>query len=159
MFQRQLPTFNLNVNGVEEFIDPNEDLAIYDGDLNTEFAEQPRKYAFYGGLYVDAAVTLEDLKIKIDQYKASIVSNVRERLTAKYGDGERYRFSEDKMKAEYALDETLQALQEMYMEQERKVNRLEIIKKAFEQRSQMLWNIGATRRQEMVRMVPSNEEE
>jgi hypothetical protein len=134
-------------------------LQIFDSDLNLEFSEQPKKYAFYGGLYADAVVTLDEFKIKIEQYKAEIEPDVRKRIELRYGDTDRFRFSEDKMKAEYARDESLQKLWDLYYEQDRKVKRLEIVKKAFEQRSQMLWNIGATRRQEMIRLIPTNSEE
>lgn len=159
MFLREISPLKLNVNGIEDLIEPNEDLKIFDGDLNTEFTEQPRKYAFYGGLYADASITLDEIKIKIDQYKAEIEPQIRDRIMSRYGDKERYPFSEEKMKSEYARDEQYQLLMSLYREQDRKVRRLEIIKKAFEQRAQMLWNIGATRRQEMVRLVPNHNEE
>ena len=67
MFLRQIPVIKLNINGVEEVVDPNEDLQIIDGDLNTEFAEQPRKFAFYGGMYAVIIFTNET-KVILDTF-------------------------------------------------------------------------------------------
>lgn len=150
MFKKELPVFNLHVNGSEQIIDPNEDLQIYEGDLITEFSEQPAKFAFYGGLHTDALITLEQFKSTLKQYEAENEQEIRTRIQARFGSTE--RITEAKTEAEFARDIKWQELNSAIYEWERTVKRLEIIKEAFKQRAQMLWSIGATRRQEMVRL-------
>lgn len=157
MFDKELPTFQLEVNGVEELIDPNQDLHIYDGDLITEFSEQSAKFAFYGGLYTDALNTLEQFKKQLRKYEADNEVEIRKRIYDRFGEGE--RLTEAKIANELMRDETWLELDAAVLEWEKVVNRLEMVKDAFKQRASMLWSIGATRRQEMVRLNNSSEEQ
>jgi hypothetical protein len=152
MFEKELSTFELNVNGVKEYIDPNQDLFINESDLLSEFSEQPAKYAFYGGLYTDAFISLEEFRNTLKKYEADAELTMRQRILERFGATE--RITEAKMEAEFARDEQWQQLQAAIFTWERQVRRLEMVKDAFKQRAQMLWNIGATRRQEMVRLSP-----
>jgi hypothetical protein len=157
--QRELPVLKLEVNGILEVIDPNDDLAIAESNLMTEFSEQPSKFAYYGGLYSDSIITLEKLKSALQQFEAEHELEMRERILSRYGSGE--RITEAKMSSEFARDPNWQKANVLLLEWRQMVGRLEVLKEAFKQRAQMLWNIGATRRQEMLRLNPSmvNEEQ
>ena len=157
MYDKKLPLITLSVNGVEEIIDPNEDLAVYDGDLISEFSEQPSKFAFYGGLYSDAEVTLKEFELAQRTYEAENEQLMRERILSRFGATE--RITEAKLEAEFIRDEEWNKMQQAILVWKRKVGQLEVCKEAFKQRAQMLWNIGATRRQEMLRLNPNNVEE
>lgn len=156
MFDKELPHFQLEVNGVEELIDPNQDLRIYEGDLITEFSEQSAKFAFYGGLYSDALTTLEQFKNQIRKYEAEKEPTMRDRILARFGDSE--RITEAKIANEYARDEGWQELNDAVLEWKKIVGRLEMVKEAFKQRSSMLWSIGSVRKQEMVRLSSATPE-
>jgi hypothetical protein len=157
MYDKKLPLINLALNDVEEVIDPNEDLAIYDGDLITEFSEQPSKFAFYGGLYSDAEIKLKEFELTLRTYEAESEQLMRERILSRFGATE--RITEAKLESEFLRDEEWNKLQQAILKWRRIVGQLEICKESFKQRAQMLWNIGATRRQEMLRLNPNNIEE
>lgn len=155
-FNRELPIITLNVGGVSETIDPNDDLKIFEADLKTEFSEQASKFAFYGGLHSDALITLETFKNNLKKYEAENELVMRDRIHTRYGEKERITIG--MMEAEFARDNPWQMLSNAILEWERTVKRLEVIKDAFKQRSQMLWQLGATARQEMLRLnVTDNE--
>jgi hypothetical protein len=153
---RDLSVLTLEVNGIDEVVDPNDDLFVDDSNLNKEFGEQPSKFAFYGGLHSDAVVTLETLKNNLKKYEADNEIVMRHRIAERYGATE--RLTEAKMEAEFARDDKWQAMKTELLEWQKVVGRLEVLKEAFKQRAQMLWNIGATRRQEMVRLNPNIED-
>jgi hypothetical protein len=156
---RELPIFALDINGSgnEEIIDPNVDLFIEDSNLTQECTEQPSKFAFYGGLHSDSLITLKKLENTLRSYEADNEIEARQRIAARYGPKE--RITKDLMAAEFARDPNWQKANDMVLEWEKTVNRLEIIKDAFKQRAQMLWQICATRRQEMVRLSTTTDEE
>jgi hypothetical protein len=149
---RELPTFELDVNGTgqTEVIDPNLDLLIQESNLMAEFSEQPSKFAFYGGLHSDSLITLKKLTNILKSFEADKEIEARQRIAARYGPKE--RITKDLMAAEFARDPDWQKANEIVLDWEKTVNRLEVMKDAFKQRAQMLWQIGATRRQEMVRL-------
>jgi hypothetical protein len=157
MFDKQLPPLILNVNGIEELIDPNPDLAIYDSDLNKEFAEQAPRFAFYGGLYTDSLTILESYKNDRARYEADNEPEMRKRIQARFGESE--RITEAKLESEYSRDDQWQMLTKAIYEWEKVVRRLDVYREAFKQRAQMLWNIGSTRRQEMMRLSPHDNEQ
>lgn len=151
-FDRELPILKILVNGHEDIIDPNIDLKTYEDDLINEFSEQPPKYAFYAGLYSDALVTLEQYKNILAQYEATNELAIRERVVTRLGNP---KPTIGMVEAEFARDDQWQKLTEAIMEWKRTVGRLEAVKEAFKQRAQMLWSLGATRRAEMGRFNPS----
>jgi len=154
---KELPTMTMDINGVNELIDPNSDLTVVESDLVQEFSEQPSKFAFYGGLHSDSLITLERLKSILQQYEAEHEIEMRNRIFNRYGPSE--RVTEAKLQAEFARDPDWQKANATLIEWKQTVGRLEVLKEAFKQRAQMLWNIGATRRQEMVRLNTESEEQ
>lgn len=149
-FDKNLGQLKLMINQKQEVIDPAEDLYIEDGDLTTELEEQPVKYAFYGGLYSDAILTLERLKRDLELYEAQAEPVVREEVHKSLLSGERP--SEARIQAALRRDKEWVKLHNQIIEWEAVMRKLEIWRDAFRQRSQMLFSISATRRQEMMRL-------
>jgi hypothetical protein len=148
MNTNQLPIIKYTLNGQNDIIDPNEDLWINDGDIINECSEQAAKYAFYGSLHVDFYSTLEVLKNGLLKYEADNEMLIRHKIAVTYGEKE--RITEAKLEAEFARDEGWQNLKKMISDTDATVRRLEVIKEAFKQRSQQLWNIASMKRQENV---------
>lgn len=153
MNTNQLPIIKYTLNGQNDIIDPNEDLWINEGNIVKECAEQSAKYAFYGSLHVDYFSTLEVLKNSIKKYEAENEKTMRHRIGVNYGDKE--RITEAKLEAEFLRDEGWQSLNQMRLDTDKTVRLLEVIKDAFKQRSQQLWNIAATKRQENTNVMNS----
>jgi hypothetical protein len=150
MFKHKLGTITLLLNSVETIIDADEDLRIEENDLVTEFAEQPSKFAFYGGIYSDAIIELERKKRATQEYEAELEPKIRAKVHAALLPGE--RITEAKIDAEYKRDEKWQELFEAVLNFEAIVRKLETWKNAFNQRAQMLYILGRTKQQEMMRI-------
>jgi hypothetical protein len=82
---------------------------------------------------------------------------MRNLIAVAYGDKE--RITEAKLEAEFARDEGWQNIKQKIYDTDKQVRLLEVIKDAFKQRSQQLWNISSTRRQEQTNGMNYGSEE
>lgn len=152
--KRELPVIDYNFNGIHEFIDPNEDIFVNIEDLVNECAQHPAKYAFYGSLHIDYLNEQERCQERLNLYEAEQELEMRNRILARYGDKE--RITEAKMEAEFLRDEQWRDLKCSLDVATTNTRRLEVIKRAFEQRSQQLWNCCSMRRKEADNFLGNN---
>jgi hypothetical protein len=156
-FDRDLGSLTIMLNGKEEFLDPATDLYIEEGALNTEFCEQASKFAFYGGIHSDCYIELESRKRALSSYEAEIELDIRQKVSENLGQGE--RMSEAKIEAALKREPKWQEISSSVLQMQAIVGKLDVWKDAFKQRSQMLFNLGATKRQEMMRLTPNTHDE
>lgn len=145
----------VRVNGVDQTLNVNEDLAINEDALHIEFAEQPAKFSYYGALYSEYYVELERKTNQLSQYEATIDLQIRQQVQSSLLAGE--RSTEAKIAAAYSRDNTWRTLKAEITELEGLVKKLEVFKDAFKQRAQMLWGLGMLKKAELARFHNESE--
>lgn len=151
---RELPVINYNFNGINEVIDPNEDIEINIDNLLEECSQHSAKFAFFGNLDIDFEEHYKAIELLLKTYEAEKEPEMRERILARYGEKE--RITEAKLEAEFIRDNGWNEINKKLMEARANSKRLNVIKEAFKQRSQQLWNTCMLRSKESDNFVGSN---
>lgn len=128
----------------EHILNINEDLKVDEDNLNESLIEQSSKYAWYGAIYSQVKQQYEDLKAQLGDVEASVDRRIREDAD----------FEGKKKPAETAMvryvhgDKEYIKFIEKINEARRKVDLINYVLTAFEQRISVLITLGANIRNE-----------
>lgn len=129
-------------DGREVTLDPASDLGI-GADLNKAMSEQASTFAFYATMSEEAEARAKRIKFKLHCLEEDLDKVIRSNAHIK-----EEKLTEAAVKNRINRNSKMRALYEQYIAARRTAGLLTVLKKAFEQRAEMLRSIGANRRAE-----------
>lgn len=127
----------------EEPLSFADDLMINDSDIQSEFVRQPALFWRYAQVEAKAAARFLEAKIKMEAVEAQIYSQVRRNF-----EESGTKFTEKKLECEVILSPEFVSAQAHYLKTKEEADLCRAAKESFLQRSQMLIQLGSTKRQE-----------
>jgi len=118
-------------------------MQINEGTLNDEFIKQPSTYAYFAALSEFAVADVEQKKLAFSVLEANLDSEKRIELRET-------KVTEAVVKSAIIRDKRYQTMTLELIEAERQLGILKAFVKALEQRKDMLIQLGASKRQELV---------
>jgi hypothetical protein len=119
-------------------------LLINEANLSSEFERQPSTYAYFAALMEFAVADVEHKKLAFSVMEANLDSVKRTELK------DQTKVTEAVIRSAIIKDQKYQLLSEELIEAQRQLGILKGLVKALEQRKDMLIQLGASKRQEMV---------
>lgn len=129
-------------DGREVTVNPGEDLTV-GADLNKAMADQASTFAFYAVLSEEAEAKAKSIKFKIHCLEEDLDKVVRKNAIE-----HEEKLTEAAVKNKINRHSSMRGLYQQYIDARRTAGLLTVLKKAFEQRAEMLRSIGANRRAE-----------
>ena len=120
------------------------EVAINEGDLNTEFKEQASKYAGFATAEANAKARVLTAKLRLEVVDSQMTKQIRERLVK-----EGVKATEKMISSEVITTKEYQVAQNNLIEAQRAADIARGVKEAFQQRKDMLIQLGSSKRQEI----------
>lgn len=131
------------LSGKKYDLDLERDLEINSTKINSELAEQPSKYAWYGVLSEFARATSTELKQKLDTLWSELYLAVRKQAVE-----EGLKLTEETVSSMVRTDKRYQELEQQYLEAKKQEQLLLVARQAFEHRKDMLISLASNLRAE-----------
>ena len=142
----KLPEFIITINGITYDHTFDEDVRIDRTNLDEEFSDQSRRYAYYSFLAEDAKHCYERKKAALDQVYATLDFEKRQQAAGLQAQLPKFKYTEKMCENEVKSDDRYQEMLEEVHNAKKLAGQLDVASRAIAMRRDMLMQMGATAR-------------